>query len=39
VLPGLLAGGTLIVEALAASEMVGAILDRTDITAVDAPDT
>lgn len=39
VLPGMLAGGTLIVEALAGSEMVGAILDRTDISAVDAPDT
>jgi hypothetical protein len=36
--PGALAGATLLAEAFAGSEIVGALLDRTDIAAIDAPD-
>jgi hypothetical protein len=38
VVPGALAGATLLAEAFAGSEIVGALLDRTDIAAIDAPD-
>jgi hypothetical protein len=35
ILPGALAAATLIAEAFLASEAVGAIFDRTDVSAVD----
>ena len=38
-LAGLLAGGALLVEAFAASEVLGAILDRSDIAAIDPSET
>jgi hypothetical protein len=38
-LAGLLAGGALLVEAFAASEVIGAILDRSDIAAIDPSET
>jgi hypothetical protein len=38
-LAGLLAGGALLIEAFAASEVLGAILDRSDIAAVDPSET
>jgi ABC-2 type transport system permease protein len=37
--PGVLAGGTLLVEAYAASEVIGAMLDRADLAAVDPSET
>ena len=36
VVAGILAGGALLVEAFAAAEIVGAILDRSDISVLDA---
>ena len=39
ILAGLLAGGALLVEAFAASEVLGAILDRSDIAAIDPSET
>ena len=38
-LAGLLAGGALLVEAFAASEVIGAILDRADTAAIDPSET
>lgn len=38
-LAGLLAGGALLVEAFAASEVIGAILDRSDTAAIDPSET
>jgi hypothetical protein len=37
--PAILAGGTLQAEAFLATEMIGAMFDRTDVAALDAPDT
>jgi hypothetical protein len=37
VLPGILAGLTLLAEAFIGSEIVGSILDHTDVSAIDAP--
>ncbi|MGH9239351.1 MAG: putative ABC exporter domain-containing protein [Vicinamibacterales bacterium] len=37
--PGVLAGGTLLAEAYAASEVIGAMLDRADLAAVDPSET
>lgn len=39
IVPGALAGATLLGEVFAGSEIIGAILDRTDIAAIDAPET
>lgn len=39
VVAGVLAGGTLLVEAFAGSEVVGAILERSDISVLDAPES
>ncbi len=39
VLAGVLAGAALLVEAFAGSEILGAILERSDISAIDAPET
>ena len=39
VLPGAVAGAALLVEALAGSEFVGAILERSDISALDATES
>ena len=38
-LAGLLAGGALLVEAFAATEVIGAVLDRSDIAAIDPSET
>jgi hypothetical protein len=37
--PGVLAGGTQLVEAYAASEVIGAMLDRADLAAIDPSET
>lgn len=37
--PGMLAGGALLVEAYAASEVIGAMLDRSDLAAIDPSET
>ena len=37
--PGVLAGGALLVEAYAASEVIGAMLDRSDLAAIDPSET
>jgi hypothetical protein len=39
ILPGILAGSVLLVEAFAGSELVGAALDRSDIAAIDPSET
>jgi hypothetical protein len=39
VVPGLLAAAALQIEVFIGSEIVGAILDRTDISAIDAPES
>jgi hypothetical protein len=39
VLAGVLAGGALLVEAFAGSEILGAMLERSDISAIDAPES
>jgi hypothetical protein len=39
VVPGALAGATLLVEVFVGSELIGAILDRTDISAVDVQES
>jgi hypothetical protein len=39
ILAGVLAGGALLVEAFIASEVLGAILERSDISAIDAPES
>jgi hypothetical protein len=39
VLPGVLAGAALLVEAFVGTEVIGAILERSDISAVDARET
>jgi hypothetical protein len=39
VVAGVLAGGTLLVEAFIAAEIVGAFLDRSDISALDAQES
>ncbi len=39
VLAGVLAGGALLVEAFAGSEILGAMLERSDISSIDAPES
>jgi ABC-type sulfate transport system permease component len=39
ILPGLLAGIALLIESFVGTEVIGAILERSDISAVDARET